>query len=264
MQQKTVSWSEHMNDNPYAEPVLTDLDIENRSRSPNTLLMIAFGLTVAVILLALFLPALRWSPSAALRTHCLNNMKNIATALQHYHIQHGSLPPAYTVDANGRPLHSWRTLILPYVDQQQLYDSIDLSKPWNDPVNAAAGEAIIHVYQCHSADISPNHTSYQGIVGENSCLHPTRFRRFSEVTDGASQTLMLIEVSPDDAVPWMSPDDFGVRFLLTLGADTRLTHEGGTVAAMADGSVQFMGRGISESNRQALMTIDGGETFSDW
>ena len=49
-----------------------------------------------------------------------------------------ALPPAYTVDADGRPLHSWRTLILPYLEQEPLYQTIDLSKPWNDPANAKA------------------------------------------------------------------------------------------------------------------------------
>ena len=57
-----------------------------------------------------------------------------------YEQAYNALPPAYTVDANGRPLHSWRTLILPYLEQESLYQTIDLSKPWNDPANARAVE----------------------------------------------------------------------------------------------------------------------------
>ena len=45
---------------------------------------------------------------------CVNNLKQIALALHNYEEVYKVLPPAYTVDAQGRPLHSWRTLILPY------------------------------------------------------------------------------------------------------------------------------------------------------
>ena len=72
-----------------------------------------------------------------------NNLKQIALALLNYEQAHHALPPAYTVDAQGRPLHSWRTLILPYLDQESLYQTIDLSKPWNDPANAKALETSL-------------------------------------------------------------------------------------------------------------------------
>ena len=71
---------------------------------------------------------------------CANNLKQIALALRNYESVYHALPPAYTVDAEGKPLHSWRTLILPYLEQQALYDKIDLSKPWDDPANKEAYE----------------------------------------------------------------------------------------------------------------------------
>ena len=61
----------------------------------------------------------------------MNNIRNITLALLNYADTHKAFPPAYTVDANGNRLHSWRTLLLPYLDQQSLYESIDFSKPWN-------------------------------------------------------------------------------------------------------------------------------------
>ncbi|MEL7264459.1 MAG: DUF1559 domain-containing protein [Planctomycetota bacterium] len=68
---------------------------------------------------------------------CSNNVKQIGLGLANYHASWNSFPPAYTVDANGNRLHSWRTLILPYVEQQPLYDRIDLTKPWDDPAHAS-------------------------------------------------------------------------------------------------------------------------------
>ncbi|HIE98390.1 MAG TPA: DUF1559 domain-containing protein [Fuerstia sp.] len=138
------------------------------------------------------------------------------------------MPPAYTVDAKGRPLHSWRTLILPYLDEQALYDSIDLSKPWDDPTNADAHEASLFSFRCPASDIPDNHTTYVGVVGANSCLHPSRPRPFSEITDGTSETLMVIELSSDQSFHWMMPRDGGAEFLSRIGAGSELAHRGGT------------------------------------
>ena len=85
----------------------------------------------------LLLPAVQAAREAARRMSCSNNIKQIGLAMQNYHTAYGTLPPAYTVDAQGRPLHSWRTLILPFIEQQALYGEIDLSKPWNDPVTTS-------------------------------------------------------------------------------------------------------------------------------
>ncbi len=94
---------------------------------------------IGVVLVALMLPAVRrCAGEAARRSQCKNNLKQIALALHNYEAHYHALPPAYTVDGDGKPLHSWRTLILPYVDQQSLYSRIDLSKPWDDPANAEA------------------------------------------------------------------------------------------------------------------------------
>jgi type II secretory pathway pseudopilin PulG len=103
--------------------------------------------SIIAFLFALMLPAGRVSRPAARRTQCKNNLKQVALALHNYADDHHALPPAYTVDAKGRPLHSWRTLILPYLDEQALYDSIDLSKPWDDPKNADAHEASLFSFR---------------------------------------------------------------------------------------------------------------------
>ncbi|MBC8288680.1 MAG: DUF1559 domain-containing protein, partial [Planctomycetes bacterium] len=74
-------------------------------------------LAILAILTALFLPATRTPREASRRSQCKNNLKQIGIALHNYHEDHGAFPPAYTMDANGQPLHSWRTLILLYLAQ---------------------------------------------------------------------------------------------------------------------------------------------------
>src|SRR5436190_1151666 len=108
-------------------------------------------LSIIVILIALLLPAPRSTRPAGRRMQCNNNLRQIALALLNYEQAYKSLPPAYTVDAKGRPLHSWRTLILPYLEQEPLYRTIDLSKPWDDPANAKALETKLPVFRCPEA-----------------------------------------------------------------------------------------------------------------
>ena len=74
--------------------------------------------------------------AASERAERRSNLKQIGIALAQYADDHGRYPPAFTVDADGRPLHSWRTLILPSFDQAALAAKIDLSTPWDSPANA--------------------------------------------------------------------------------------------------------------------------------
>src|SRR6478672_613361 len=112
------------------------------------------------VLVALLLPATRNAGESARRAQCSNNLKQIAIALHLYVDAYGALPPAHTVDAEGKPLHSWRTLILPFAEQEPLYQKIDLSKPWADPANKVAFDAVPPGYGCPSIDRPLTHTTY--------------------------------------------------------------------------------------------------------
>lgn len=113
-------------------------------------------LFVILIVAAFFLPPFDQSRGEARRVQCKNNLNQIMIALSAYESAYGLFPPAYTADSDGRPLHSWRTLILPYLDQEDLYQKIDLSKPWDDPANEQAFKTAVAAYYCPSlADIAP-------------------------------------------------------------------------------------------------------------
>ena len=138
------------------------------------------------------------------------------------------MPPSYTVDPNGRPLHSWRTLILPYLEQESLYKSIDLSKPWNDPLNAKASGTFVSVYHCPEVVGRNNTTTYLAIVAPNGCFLRKESRLLAEITDAHGWTLMLIEAGEENAVPWMAPVDAGEFLVMDIGRTTKLHHAGGT------------------------------------
>ncbi len=220
---------------------------------------------IALLLMCFVLPAVTRSREAARRTSCKCHLKQIGLALHNYHDINGEFPPAYTVDANGKPLHSWRTLLLPYLDQKPLYDKIDLSKPWNDPANAEAYQTVLRVYRCSSdAHSAPDKTSYLAIVTSDSCLLPEKSRTIKQITDGTSNTLMVIEVPHDQSVHWMSPQDADEKLLESFGPASKESHSGGRHGLLADGTVRFLSQNIDRKTLHALCTATGNDTVGDF
>ena len=253
--------------NPYEGPELKD-GKSPEGRSVIGTLFKLFGLAaIGVVIIGLFLPNLLRGThvrEAGRRTQCKINLKQIALALHNYHDVYESFPPAYTVDENGNRLHSWRTLILPYLEQQNLYASINLSKPWDDPLNAKALKNAPAIYRCPGADLPAGHTNYLGLAGESLCFHPTRGRTFAEITDGTMNTVMVMEVPQKNSVPWMSPKDADEQVFLSLSTDDELQHTGGINAALMDGSVRFLSATMANEIRRAILSINGNETVREF
>jgi prepilin-type processing-associated H-X9-DG protein len=213
------------------------------------------------ILVGLLLPAVQAAREAARRMQCSNNMKQIALAFHNYHDAYGTLPPAFTTDANGKPLHSWRTLILPFIEQNAIHQQIDFSKPWDDPVNLPFSQVVIPTYACPSGHTdSPEKTCYQVVV-DPSGIFPgaNKATKFSEVSDGLSNTILAIETESENAVPWMAPVDADMSTYLSLGQSIRPNHTGGSNAAFGDGSIQFMSNSVDANAAKAMVTKDAGD-----
>ncbi len=253
-----------MTDNPYASPGPENNPTPLKSRWKLGLLSVLSIAAIGCVAFALLLPAQRRVRPAAKRTQCKNNIKQIGLALHNYHEHYGTFPPAYTVDSNGKRLHSWRTLILPYVDQGELFNKIDLSKAWDDPVNAEAAKTELYVYHCPSAPGPNNHTSYVVIVGANTCFPGAGSKTLSEITDGTANTMMVVEVGSEKSAPWMAPMDVDEQFILSVGPKSKVSHTGGLHALLADGSVRFVSSSVDVKTRHSLMTIDAGDAVGEF
>jgi hypothetical protein len=214
---------------------------------------------ILVTLIALMLPAVRSARGPARQSQCINNLKQIALALYNYEHEYGALPPAYSVDAQGRPLHSWRTLILPFLEQGNPHPSIDLSKPWDDPVNLKAGSVAPYVFRCPESPLLQGRTTYLAIVTPNGCFLPDRPRRLAEITDDHHATLMVIETGEEHAVPWMAPLDAGESLVLSLGLTGKPPHPGGMEACRVDGSVTIVKPDTPARERRAMISISGND-----
>ncbi len=253
-----------METNPYRKPEsaeFTEPPEPVRSSGRSCLFAGLGGAAVLAVVVTLLMPATRRVPQAAKRAICSNQLKQLALAMHTYEGQYGALPPAYTVDAEGKPLHSWRALILPYVDQVELYNKIDFSKPWDHPANREAYGTQIPVFQCPAASgLKPQYTTYLAVVAPDSCLRPGTSCKLSDVKDSADDTLLLVEVSAVRSVHWMSPQDADERLILeVLSRPDELSHHRAINAAMVSGVVQGIGDHWKPAALRAIVTIAGSD-----
>ena len=99
----------------------------------------------------LSIPAIETLKNAYNQIYCKANLKQLITAMLIYERKTGNLPPVNTFDAAGNPLHSWRALLLPYLEDEELqkiYEQIRLDEPWDSPHNQQFHELNISVYRC--------------------------------------------------------------------------------------------------------------------
>lgn len=226
-----------------------------------------------IILLALFIPAIdRGARGAARRTQCKNNLKQIGFALHNYHDAFGCYPPTYVADEEGRPIHSWRVLILPYLDQTPLYNQYRFDEPWDGPNNRKLHEAVVGVYRCPSdppvsASADANCKNYVAVVGPETIWPGSKSVKRSDITDGPSNTLAVVETA-NSGIHWMEPRDLHVLQMATTinspgGQGMSSKHEGGAQGLFADGAVRFFSEKLSAATLRALLTIDGNESITE-
>ncbi|HEX6963403.1 MAG TPA: DUF1559 domain-containing protein, partial [Lacipirellula sp.] len=185
---------------------------------------IALFVVAALLLLA---PAVATARNSALRNKCILNIKQIMLALESYRSDNGAYPPAYIADAEGRPMHSWRVLILPYIDERELYEAYNFDEPWDGPNNRKLWGRMPNIYECPEvkacrqagcppcADRPADVASYVAVVGEGTAWPGGRGRKTAELVDPSAETLVVLEYC-GGTQPWTAPVDLSLREALAL------------------------------------------------
>jgi hypothetical protein len=218
--------------------------------------------TTAPVSVALLLPAVQAARAAARRVTSINNLKQIGLAMHNYGAANHTFPPAYIADKNGKPLLSWRVLVLPYLEGGELAKEFHLDEPWDSEHNKKLITRMPSAFRSPTSTVfGQGKTNYLTVRGEDTIFSGEKPSTFASIRDGLSNTIMTVEVSDAKAVIWTKPDDFEpdednpIKGLVGL-------QSGGFIAGLADGSVRFISSSIDPKVLKALFTKNGREPIN--
>ena len=187
-----------------------------------------------------------------------NNMKQIGLAFHNYYDNEKHLPPLYFTDRDGKPLLSWRVAILPYIEQQAMYNAIRLDEAWDSEHNRQFSTVLIPTY----CDNPPGaKTTMRLPVYPGSAWHgdgpPKVFR---DLKDGTSNTIAAIDAPESAAIEWMNPQPW------VLSVDDPMSdvfggRESATVVLFDGATMVLRKSDFNNDKLKAMLTIDGGETI---
>jgi prepilin-type processing-associated H-X9-DG protein len=215
-----------------------------------------FNAQVTGTLVGMLLPAVQASREAARRMTSANNLKQIMLAMHNYHDTYKRFPPQAILDKDDTPLLSWRVAILPFLDQQQLYKEFHLDEPWDSPHNIKLLKRMPELFRNPSNPPSPGITTYLVPVGDGVGLG-SKGIKLSQIIDGTSNTLAVVDVNAELGVPWTKPDDFDINQIDPFD----LFRLQGSNVGFFDGSVRFLSSSIDLELLEAMMSYGGGETI---
>lgn len=213
------------------------------------------------VLLALLLPAVQAAREAARRAQSTNNLRQLGLALHNYENTYRTFPPAVVTDANGKPLYSGRVLLLPFMEQQALYNAFNKDEAWDSPSNLVLSQSMIPTFKDPS---NPNNadgkTDYLFVTGQGTVFAPGTTTNLGSITDGTSNTLLMVEIK-GSGINWAEPKDLDISQAMALPPGN---HPGGNIILLGDGSVRFVSKSISPQVVRELATKSGGESVGNY
>ena len=211
----------------------------------------------------LLTPAVSAARAAARRAQSTNNLKQIGLAFHNYNQVANQFPAAVNRGGKDKSIpYSWRVAILPYIEQQELYNQYNFDEPWDGPNNRKLIDKMPAIYAHPGLDGSPSsrgHTSYFVFTGPSTAVGAGDEPQIQKITDGTSNTILAVEAKRE--IPWTKPEDIPFDPKAPLPELGGFTPDGFN-ALFADGSVRYIMKSIDPTVLKALITRDGGEVVS--
>ena len=200
---------------------------------------------------------------------CNNMFKQYGLAFHNYCDKYGNLPPAYLMNSQQQPGHSWRVMVLPFEEEQVIYNRYHFDEDWNSPHNGTLAGRIPDefgnkLYLCtDDINAGKNDTSIVMPVGPGTISDGPNTKKISDVTDGTAHTIMLGEMS-ESCIHWMEPRDLKMdKMSFKINDRTspsfRSMHPHGVNVLFVDGAVRGLSKDIDPKVLKAALTISGGE-----
>lgn len=211
---------------------------------------------------ALVTTLLRTLSRAAVHSDAMRSLKQIALAMHNFHDQWDSFPPLASYDDEGRPLLSWRVFLLPYLDEPELYERFRFDEPWDSPHNRELIPLMPEVFKSESPALNlDGKTRFLLPVADETPWHGRLGTPIREITDGTSNTIMVLQAGPDRAVTWTQPEDLPIDW---ENVRAGLDGSGGTFAAtLCDGSAHRLPIDIPADLLTRLLQHQDGRPI-DW
>jgi prepilin-type processing-associated H-X9-DG protein len=184
------------------------------------------------------------------------NLKEIALAFHNYASVFNGKWASDILDKNGKPLLSWRVVILPYIEEDTLYKQFKLDEPWDSPNNKKLIEKMPKIYAPIRVKAAAGTTFYQTFSGEGAIFAKNKTDyKIPSIPDGTSNTGLVFEAG--EPVVWTKPADIPFdekKPLPKLGG----MFDGVCNVAMCDGSVKRLKKDADEKElKKLIMPADG-------